>query len=316
MKVAIQILSTLQEPSTRNIETIKNTYIALANSLSEQGKLKHTYDFYFYYGGYAKEGQEENTAIVEKDETINHCYNVFVNMAESIYNTFEKGIETLKATDGYDWYIRCNISCYINIPVLDKCILLFNSDEVYCNSINSYVNDEKRYNDLYPRGDFMIFSKAVRKGILQNADKYIRCDFSMTDRINVPHVDDCMFGLCIIDYFGRSYYKHLKALKYNYIPSHKEEISTVWNKNYISTRVKTIPPGITFSGYSWEDNDYRKMDCYKMNYLNDAIKNEDYSGLNLKLNDLISTSKPIIFITPSFKSINTFHEFLKNERGS
>ena len=49
MKVAVQILSTLKEPSTRNIEAIKNTYIALANSLAEKGKLKHTYDFYFYY---------------------------------------------------------------------------------------------------------------------------------------------------------------------------------------------------------------------------------------------------------------------------
>ncbi len=50
MKVAVLILSTLKEPSTRNIEGIKNTYVSLANSLSEQGKLKHEYDFYFYYG--------------------------------------------------------------------------------------------------------------------------------------------------------------------------------------------------------------------------------------------------------------------------
>lgn len=310
MKVAVQILSTLKEPSTRNIEAIKNTYIALTNSLSEKGKLKHTYDFYFYYGGY--EDQPETT--VEKDEVVEHCFNIKIPIAESIYNTFEKGIEALKIVDGYDFYVRCNISCYIHIPVLDKLLIYFRRDEVYSSSINSYVNDENYYNDLYPRGDFAVFSSFMRRGILENAPKYIRCDYALENRLNVPHVDDCMFGLCIMDTLGKNYYNNLKALHYNYIPSYKEEEPAVWVPEYIVTRVKTIPPGINFSGYSWVDNDYRKMDVYKMNLINDKIKNMDFSKITINLANSLSDKKPIVFITAKFAGIDAFKSYLKQRK--
>ncbi len=311
MKVAVQILSTLKEPSTRNIEAIKRTYIAYCNYLAREKKLRNTYDFYFYYGGYEN---ELDKTVVEADENIEHCYNIKVPIAESIYNTFEKGIEALTVVDTYDWYIRCNISCYINIPVLDKAFNAFDKNTVYCNSINSFINDEKYYNDLYPRGDFMIFSRIVREGILKIAPAYIRCDYALENRLNIPHVDDCMFGVCIMKYFGEKYYEHLKALYYNYLPSYKKEEYAAWNPNYIATRVKTIPPGINFSGYSWKDNDYREVDVYKMEYVNEKIKNTDYSKLILQPKDMLNTSKPIIFVSTTFARIETFITYLKTKK--
>ena len=314
MKIAVQILSTLKEPSTRNIDAIKRTYVAYANYLAREKKLKNIYDFYFYYGGY--ENELENTA-VEPDATIEHCFDVKIPLEESIYNTFEKGIEALKVAEKYDWYIRCNISCYINIPILDKAFNAFDKNTVYCNSINSFINDEKYYNDLYPRGDFMIFSRETREGILKVAPQFIRCDYAMKNRLNIPHVDDCMFGMCIMTYFGENYYNHLKALYYNYIPSYKKEEEYVWSKDYIATRVKTIPPGINFSGYSWDDNEFREIDVYKMEKINEVVKNTDYSKKVLQFKDLLNTSKPIIFISTTFARIETFLTYLKTKkRGS
>jgi hypothetical protein len=163
----------------------------------------------------------------------------------------------------------------------------------------------------------MVFSREVREGILKVSPKFIRCDYSMKNRLNIPHVDDCMFGMCIMNYFGEKYYDHLKALYYNYIPTYKEDDKFVWDKNYISTRVKTIPPGINFSGYSWEDNDYRKMDVVKMERINEEIKNTDYSKKVLQLKDLLNTGKPIIFVSTTFARIETFIAYLKTrKRGS
>ena len=314
MKIAIQVLSTLKEPSTRNIDAIKRTYVAYANYLMREKKLRNTYDFYFYYGGYENELSE---TVVETDETIEHCFNIKIPLEESIYNTFEKGIEALKVADKYDWYVRSNISCYINIPILDKAFIAFDKNIVYCNSINSFINDENYFNDLYPRGDFMIFSREVKEGILKVAPKFIRCDYAMKDRLNIPHVDDCMFGICLIDYFGEKYYDHLKALKYNYIPTYKTDEPYVWDKNYIASRVKTIPPGINFSGYSWEDNQYRENDVRKMEVLNEEIKNTDYSKKVLQLKDLLNNTKPLVFISTTFARIDTFLAYLKaRKRGS
>ena len=309
MKVAVLILSTLKEPSTRNIEGIKNTYVSLANSLSEQGKLKHEYDFYFYYGDCNKPF-DETTVLVDSTK---HCYNIAVPIKESIYTTFEKGLEALKQVNDYDFYIRCNISCYLHIPVIDKMLNNLKKDEVYAASLNSYVNDENLYNDLYPRGDFTMFSNYVKNGILKNADKYIDCDKADANRLNVPHVDDCLFGLCIKDFFGNDYYNHLIPLTYNYLPSYKEEEPTAWIMNCFLTRVKTIPPGIGYSGYSWEDNDYRKMDVYKMNLINEKIKATDFSKEKISFSSCLNDNKPIVLIVPKFAKLETFKAYLKEK---
>ena len=311
MKVAIEILSTNIEPSTSNIQGIKDTYITLANELSKNNKLKHEYDFYFYYGGYSV-STLGTAAVVEKDNEYSNCYKIKIGLEETIYNTFEKGIWALKYVNGYDWYIRTNISCYINIPLLDEVLSQFDEDVVYCNAINSFINDERYFNDLYPRGDMMIFSNKTKNGILSVSDKYIRCDVAKKNRLNIPHVDDCMFGLCFIDYFGDEYYNHLRALAYNYLPDASETIDRDISFSYIGNRVKTIPPGVTYSGYSWEDNKYRRYDIKKMEYLNKNIKRFSYKGT--KLENLYSDLKKTLFIHLSNQNIDTFKVFLKTKR--
>lgn len=310
MKVAIEILSTQAEPSTTNISAMKNTMVSLVNEYSD--RLINHYDFFFYYGGYS--ASTLGVAVSkEQDETYSNCWNLKISTEESIYTTFEKGVWALKYISGYDWYIRINISCYLNILLLDKVLSQFNEDTVYCNAINSYINDEKYYNDLYPRGDMMIFSGKTREGILKFTDKYFRCDTALTDRLNIPHVDDTLFGLCFIDYFGADYYKHLQMLKYNYLPD-----IDITNKNIsnfaIGNRVKTNPPGVTYSGYSWKDNEYRRCDAEKMKVLNDKFKQISYDGI--KLSELLSNERPTLFVTLSNRKIEDFQTYLKRKRGS
>ena len=310
MKVAIEILSTQAEPSTTNIHAMKNTMVSLANEYSD--KLINHYDFFFYYGGYS--ASTLGVAVSkEQDDTYSNCWNLKISTEESIYTTFEKGVWALKYISGYDWYIRINISCYLNILLLDKVLSQFNEDTVYCNAINSYINDEKYYNDLYPRGDMMIFSKKTREGILKFTDKYFNCDTVSANRLNIPHVDDTLFGLCFIDYFGAEYYKHLQMLKYNYIPDidiTNKTVSTIC----IGNRVKTNPPGIKYSGYSWEDNEYRRYDAIKMEILNDRFKQQSYN--NVKLSDLLSNERPTLFITLTNRKIEDFYAYLKRKRGN
>lgn len=313
MKVAIEILSTKTEPSTSNIKALKESLIASTNELSKAGKLKHSYDFYFYYGGFDLCELDANVKTA-KDKNYDNCYDFNIAVAESIYDTYEKGIEVLKYIKGYDWYVRINISCLLNIKLLDVLIEQFDKFTVYCNAINSYINDEMYYNDLYPRGDMMIFSSDVREGILANADKYIRCDTVSTagTRLNIPHVDDCLFGLCLIDYFGKDYYKHLKMLIYNYLPKPVEVITDKYSLYCVGNRVKTVPPGISYSGYSWNDNEYRRFDGKKMKFLNEQFIKINYDKVLLK--DLISEKRETLFVQLSSQPISIFNKYLEIKR--
>ena len=313
MKVAIEILSTNTEPSITNIQGMKDSFVFLSNEMS----FNNSYDFYFYYGGYSA-STLGGPVKIEKDKNYKNMYTVKVSTKETIYDTFEKGVWALKYIEGYDWYIRINISCYLNLFLLDKVISQFNEDIVYCNAINSYINDEKYFNDIYPRGDMMIFSEKTRQGILSVSDKYFRCDRADENRLNIPHVDDCLFGLCLIDYFGNSYYNHLQMLQYGYYPEASEKIKSV-SLNSIGNRVKTNPPGINYSGYSWADNEYRRFDSKKMLYLNqvliDTNNSTDYYK-DIKLESLFSNARPTLFVSLSNQRIETFFKYLDKKRGS
>ena len=83
--------------------------------------------------------------------------------------------------------------------------------------------------------------------------------------------------------------------------------------NCFLTRVKTIPPGIGYSGYSWEDNDYRKMDVYKMNLINEKIKATDFSKEKISFSSCLNDNKPIVLIVPKFAKLETFKAYLKEK---
>lgn len=314
-------MSTQEEPSLTNVRMMKETLFADIYKLSNEGKLNHSYNVCVYTG--------DNIDNDNKDLDISYAsidsYNVTsmrLNIKESIYRTYEKTIEALKLND-FDFYIRINISCFLNIRLIDRILNGLKTDCIYCNAINSYIHDDTYLNDLYARGDMMIFSKEVRNKILEQAEKYMFCDLSLNStRLNVEHVDDCLLGLCFIDAYGKDYYKNLIMMNYNFLPHADINLinQSLINRYALSSRVKTLPPNVEYSGYSWDDNEYRRIDGEKMKYLQLYYETIDYSKeniLNLISKCLVKkeNSRPTIFVQYSNQNLYSRHwEYLKNKR--
>lgn len=321
MRVAVLIMSTNMQPSLRNVEAFEDTVVKHYNDNKE--KFKNDYDFYVYYSnnedrrsytmkhGYAPE-------IKLKD---NGVYEFCIAEKESVYRTFEKTYYMFDALNKnrYDLFIRINISLWLNLDLLDSVIDQFEDDCVYCNAINSHVNITSPYiNDIYPRGDMYIFGKKTMEGIIEHGKKYLYCDQDLKTRIGVDHVDDCLMGVCMIDTYGKEYYKHLVQLRYVFIPRYSiHSIGGIIDAYSIGFRVKTTPEGMQ-SGYSWDDNEYRLKDADKMRELQKYFdeKNIDYCGT--KLDSLFtdeSNSRPTLFVQASNQSIkNVFWRFLSQKR--
>ena len=164
----------------------------------------------------------------------------------------------------------------------------------------------------------MIFDKSVMKGVLDNALRFLYSDIRMKDRDGVDHVDDCLIGCCFIEYIGAEYYKNLYMLTYTYLPDHelKDEIKPLMYN--IGTRVKTVPPNESYSGYSWDDNEYRKLDCDKMRKLTEYIEKNPYHYYGVKLKDVLvekSKARRTLFMTVSEQSVfDVFYRFLEDKR--
>lgn len=317
MKIAIMVMAANAEPSTRNLEAIKNTLVRYQNE--HKDKFKNEYDFYFYWSGGDDMKKEVNVSTSKEYSNLKY---IEVKEEESVYRTFEKSIKAFDyvyRNNDYDWYVRMNISMWINIDLLDSVIFSFKPNSMYGNALNSYVNLNCAYcDDLYARGDLMIFDKDVMKGILGNAMKFLYSDWRMTDRDGVDHVDDCLIGCCFIDYAGPDYYKSLYMLSYTYLPNHEVGDDIKPQKYNIGTRVKTVPPNETYSGYSWEDNEWRKTDCEKMIKLTEYVENNPFEYIGLKMKDVLvdkKNSRPTLFISASGQNVfDVFHRFLEQKR--
>lgn len=315
--VAIMVMAANMEPSTRNLEAIKETMIRYQNENCEN--MKHYYDWYFYW---CDETIEEEV-VLEQSEEYENLGIIKIKDEESVYRTFEKSIKVfdlLSRTKKYDWYVRINISMFLNMKLLDSAINVLKSGKMYGNAMNSYVNLNSKYcNDLYVRGDLMIFDSVVMEGILSQALRFMYSDMNMKSRDGVDHVDDCLIGCCFIEYSGSDYYKNLYMLNYQYIPDNEiNENSKVEMNNYcIGARVKTVPPTVTYSGYSWDDNEYRKVDCVKMRKLDESVrrKNIDYKALQLR--DLLvdkKDSRKTLFISASSQNVyDIFYRYLEQK---
>lgn len=319
-------MATDAEPSLSNIQAMKDTFIKKV----QQESFKHTYDFIVYTGkldyneNLSKEKTDVSILEIDSGHENGNVYKIECNQPESIYKTYEKTIDTLHTINHsdffsdilYDWYIRINISAWLNIKLIDELINQLDQNIVYCNAINSIISDEKYLNDLYPRGDFLLFSRIVCTGILQNAYLFYECDKVLEDRIEVTHVDDCLIGLSLIEYFGKDYYKHLKMLIYNYLPqNYKTKEKTEIKRNAVCSRVKTVPPGERNSGYSWKDNEWRRYDKEKMIQLNNIYKNVDYSNVNIS--DVLvdeKTGRPTIVVIMREMTVDKFYNILNQKR--
>ena len=325
MKVAILILSTTNEPSTSNVAAMKDTFISYCNR--NANKFKHEYTFYEYYG-ILDNDNDVGDMIFSSNEVIkesNNFYTIELATEDGIYKTFEKTVaafDKVNELDMYDWFVRINISTYLNVPLLDKILDYLDNTMIYSNALNTYITDKKYFNDIYPRGDFYMFSKYTYDKISKYFSKYLFNinDFSNIFEITVPHVDDCLFGLCIIEAFGNNYYEKLKTLKYNFLP--KETDISRFNKYAIASRVKTMPPGIKYSGYSWDDNEYRRCDTEKIKRIHDVVIVTNYSSITpdifnsqILLSDDSPLSRPTLLIQMSNQRISTIKSYIKRKRG-
>lgn len=312
MKIAIIAMCTNAQPSVRNMEAFEDTVVRYYNE--NKDKFSHHYDFFEYM---ADENETDGTLKI-KDNGVNV---LTISDVESVYRTFEKtykAFELINKYADYDLYVRINISLWLNMHLLDAVAGSFDKECIYCNAINSHVNVTSPYvNDIYPRGDMFIFGKPTMDGFLEHGKKYMYCDQDMRSRNGVEHVDDCLLGVCLIDIYGKDYYKHIIPLRYMYIPGKTIHIGNIIDNYSIGFRVKTVPEGMN-SGYSWDDNEYRKKDGDKMRELQEYFeKNEvDYTGVTVK--DIVTddtNERPTLFVSASNQSIrNVFYRFLASKR--
>lgn len=287
MRIAILIMSTEMQPSLRNVEALKNTIIKQTN----EQQFQNEYDFFIY--SYVNGEDTDTVKNCTQDSVYKNCYNIHINGIESVYHTYEKTYVTYKYLldnesiyGKYDKFIRINISCYLNMRLLDSVIADMKEDIIYTNAINSYINMESVCpNKLYPRGDFYIVSHSELKGIIKAGKSLMYCDQSLKERNGITHVDDTLFGYAFILYRGATeYHKHLQMIKYNFLPftiDQKEAIDANLNTLSISSRVKTTPPGVV-SGYSWDDNEWRMHDMKKIEYIHKMLKDKKYENISLE----------------------------------
>lgn len=323
MRIAVFMMAACVEPSTRNSQAFKNTVVKYCND--NKDRLKNTYEFYVYSALPVED--HENCDIVSaytQDEKYDNLHYIVVNESESVYRTFEKTYDAFWYVDHdleekYDLYVRVNISMYLNIDLLDNVADKLKPGNVYCNAINSYVNLNSEYcNDLYPRGDLMIFDHKILEDIIYgDLCEYLLHDDLFIEANDVDHVDDCLIGVCLINSLGKDYYKHLYMLKYNYLPDTEIDMKKI-SSYAIGSRIKTVPPEVGYSGYSWDDNDYRKKDVEKFHYLYDYYNNKEFDYSNVKMADVLvdkSSSRPTLFVhAQNVNVFDVFWKFLEQKR--
>ena len=315
------MMAASKEPSTRNVQAFKDTIVRYCNE--NKDKLKNTYDFYVYTCLGYEDILYRFVKSCNSDHDYDNLYYIVVNERESVYRTFEKTYCALKYVDEdldekYDLYVRVNISMYLNLDLLDKVADKLKPGNLYCNALNSYINLESEYcNDIYPRGDLMIFDHSILEKIIGDDNDFKFKEDNLEYRPLVNHVDDCLIGLCLINGFGKDYYKHLYMLKYNYLPDAEIDPRMI-NTYAIGSRIKTVPPEVGYSGYSWDDNDYRKKDVEKFHYLYDYYKNRGFDYTGVKMADVLvdkNKSRPTLFVEADNKNVfDVFWKYLEQKR--
>ena len=245
----------------------------------KNGSLKHEYDFYIYYAtGHSKWSKTGDFEVNQK-ELDNHVYALEIAGEESVYRTFEKTMAAFEHVKGYDVYVRINISAYLNIKLFDSVIAFLDKKKIYCNAINTILAPESDYNAvIYARGDAMIMHSIYKEQIAEYGKRLLFCDEWLKNRINVVHVDDVLMGAVFYDIYKEDSYDMYTMLNYNMFFRSPDEITDkTFNSLCVFSRLKTIPPDEKTSGYSWDDNEYRRWDCKKMHKIHDCLKDVDYS---------------------------------------
>lgn len=142
------IMSAAVEPAVRNTDAILRYIADDCADMARRGELAHEYVFYPYVSDGGKSGVYP---IMGHD----NCFRLVTSAPDDIYGTFEKTVEAYRTMPkDFDFVVRINISCYINIRMLDSIIGSANPDFIYCNAVNTVISSYKYSNLIYPRGDF------------------------------------------------------------------------------------------------------------------------------------------------------------------
>ena len=282
MRIAVMIMSASVEPAVRNTDAIIRYVADDCADMARRGGLANEYVFYPYLtdggvpGVYPVDGHDG-------------CFRVVTSAPDDIYGTFEKTVEAYRMIpNDFDFIIRMNISCFLNIRMLDAMIGTADPDRVYCNAVNTVISSYKYSNLIYPRGDFWMMSAAVADKVFAAADRFAvdranPADF-MKMTADLDHVDDVLTGMCLAAAYGKEYTGMIKPVYYQYIPDKTDSSGQIPVRlcvHALTSRVKTTPAGM-YSGYSWKDNEYRLHDVIKMRLLSDFYKKmsrADYDGV-------------------------------------
>ncbi len=320
------------QPAIRNCEAFRE-YI-IQDYLDNKSSFKHEYSFINYYGSKVDESKIVLAKYHNEGSEDVLVADLLLPLYDDINQTYEKTVSAYKYITEYydfDWVVRINISLFINLYLLDKVVDKLDKKHIYCNSINSYINANDYTNHLYPRGDCYIISQENIKGALKYSDDYFinlrrnnakdreKLIKAMTQE-NIEHVDDTLFGICLIKHLGSEYFKHYNLLNYLYrgdIVDEDKDLGLDDRYKYCLTfRVKTVPPGETYSGYSWYDNKYRTNDVVKFKKLSQEIKKYFYDEDHITLKDLIVSKKKgkhAIYVIYDALNIADFEKSIKKK---
>lgn len=304
MKINIVILSANNEIAVRNTEAQRNTFI---KHIFEQ-KRKNDYKVFFYEG---------DNSEIEEVKLSENVYDIKCASNDDIKHTFEKTCEAYDYIIKHypsDLIVRANISCYINIDLLDNIAQeIYDNGYIIANRVNTILNAGKFMNYLYPRGDFYIVRTDLVEKALQNMEGLFD-----ENNFEVDSVDDTKFGVCLWNADKEKYVNRLHCCKYKLMVY--EGIES-FSKNTLSFRLKTINKNEHYTGYSWNDIEARKYDSEKMhklyNLLNKYHFNSEYYK-NTKLEDVIIPDNDIDYVYLAQIYQNTLSnakiKFIRNQK--
>lgn len=249
----------------RNIHAIFESPIG---NFTDGYKGDNEYYFIYYDGGYACDYMLDANHI---------CLEAY----DGIYDTFEKTVSAFRFLEEekfeYDWVIRTNISQVVNLWMFDSLSGSLAPGYVYGQKNNTIIIHGKWENQLYTRGDMIIMDHDTVRAILSKADAFYEKDTPELD-----HTDDVLMGMCLVA-SDPEYYKRLRILKYAFLPFMYPAIENypAWYpdflKHCLGIRLKTIPPGKN-SGWSWDDNEWRKDDCKKIRFIGQFLADKYRDG--------------------------------------
>lgn len=298
MKVVIAIMSANNVIAERNTHAQRETFI---KHLFDNNRL-HEYEVVFYTGG--------NT-VQELSELSEHVYLLKCVTEDDIRHTFEKTCEAYEYIISHfesDMFIRCNISCYLNVDLIDAVLdSAYKGNYIIANRFNLVINAGDFLNKPYPRGDFYMLRTEWIKSALPYKDTLF--DYN---KFNIDRADDTQFGMCLMNADYDTYKNAIRFCAYGFLPY--DNIDNM-HPLFLDARVKTLPSDAKYSGYSWTDENIREGDVKKMYLLYGRFKSlttETYANKNARIESCLLRDSDITDVVGCSFFRTTFEDIRKS----